>query len=204
MDAHKLTGQILKKITELTSANDRLATAIEKRGNIVLDTTQVTEQAVAQFHQVLREETTNAITRMRADFQQHEQNVNTERLRAVEKIYVEMDASTQKLNAASDKLDKAAQVTGWDQLARVLIALVPFFLLVTVLTGTVGLVASWCGVTKMTGWAWGIVLGEGDHPWYARLGTFVGIMATLSVVTGLTVWLGKKLRDVYREWEHTI
>lgn len=204
LDALKLMRQLDKRMTDLALTERNLATTIEERGQIVINTDDIAEQAVVQFRLAVKEETDKAVTKMRAELEQHEKQANAERERAVGKLYDEIDAATKKLNAASAKLDKATHVTTWDQLGRILIALTPFFILVTVLTGTVQVFASWFGLTTLPDWAWGIVIGEGHHPGYLRILTFIAIVATLSALAGLMVWLGKKLRDVYQEWERNI
>ncbi|WP_226830380.1 hypothetical protein [Brevibacterium aurantiacum] len=180
------------------TASADLADAVNKRGNVRIDTEKLTEHTVKVLDARLAKAVEAPVQRVEktvAGLEERVSKLGKEKLAEVTSDAREVIATADQAERRVERL--AGKVT-WVMVGQVCQALVPFAVAFIVLGGLVGGATQMLGIGPLLGWAWDSFADA--SAWWAKALIALGALGGCVGFSWLIWWTGKKLYESYRGW----
>ncbi|PCC45841.1 hypothetical protein CIK64_14040 [Brevibacterium aurantiacum] len=196
--AHSMMQEINEQLKKTATASADLADAVNKRGNVRIDTEKLTEHTVKVLDARLAKAVEAPVQRVEktvAGLEERVSKLGKEKLAEVTSDAREVIATADQAERRVERL--AGKVT-WVMVGQVCQALVPFAVAFIVLGGLVGGATQMLGIGPLLGWAWDSFADA--SAWWAKALIALGALGGCVGFSWLIWWTGKKLYESYRGW----
>lgn len=185
-------------MTDQTSASEKLAEAVTKRGNVRLDVNKLTEHAVARLDMSLDKAVAPRAERIETALSGYEQRLAGLGTEPVDAVAAKTDEVMAKVGQVEQRVTKLGGSLTWDGMGRMALALVPFALVLWTLGQVLGLVGMVFGVGPLFGWLWSCF--EHAEAWYWKGLIALGTLGLGAAIVWVVVQVGGWLHKQYRGW----
>jgi hypothetical protein len=173
----------------IENAVDRLAGEVNAKQQVNIDAEEVAAMVGRTIVEEVQQAVTPQLDAMSAHVG-HELHSLTKPLSAEVTSFERSVARFEKANEAS--------MGRWAQVSHVLLALLPFAVVVIIVGSLVGSFGSMVGVGPLLGWAWSSFANASE--WWRKLTIAVAALGSVAVFVALVGWVGKKLHNHYKGW----
>jgi len=198
LEARSVLKTVLTELKTTTSASADLADAVRKRGQLTIDTNELTKYAVKVLDARLAravEGPVRGVEQAIEGFEHRVANICTEKLDDVTSRAEKLERSAE---AAERRIERLSTAMTWTTVGRACLALLPFAVVFIIIGGLVGGVTQMLGTGPLFSWAWDSFADA--TAWWAKVLIAVSTLTGCGLF-GLSVWWGgKKLYENYRGW----
>lgn len=198
LEALSVLKTVRTELKTTTSASAELAEAVRKRGQVTIDTSELTKYAVKVLDARLAravEGPVRGVEQAIGGFERRVANISTEKLDDVTSRAEKLEHSAE---AAERRIERLATAMTWTTVGRVCLALLPFAVVFIIIGVLVGGVTQMLGAGPLFSWAWDSFTDA--TAWWAKVLIAVSTLTGCGLF-GLSVWWGgKKLYENYRGW----